>query len=90
MEKITEYLSTVTKRLTIIYLKDLNEKDDIYLWLEINGFKKNRFEKLINSEAIEWDDLQHSKKATTQSSIDGLNQEFAVLTIGNKVLILCE
>lgn len=90
MEKIAENLSPVTKRLRIIYLKDLNEKDDISDWLEINGFKKNRFEKLINSEAIEWDDLKHSKKATTQSSIDGLNEEFAVLTMGNKVLILWE
>ena len=62
MEKIAENLSPVTKRLRIIYLKDLNEKDDISDWLEINGFKKNRFEKLINSEAIEWDDLKHSKK----------------------------
>ena len=90
MEKIAEYLSPVTKRLRIIYLKDLNEKDDISDWLEINGFKKNRFEKLINSETIEWNDLKHSKKATTQSSIDGLNEEFAVLTMGNKVLILWE
>ena len=40
MEKIAEHLSPVTKRLRIIYLKNLNEKDDISDWLEINRFKK--------------------------------------------------
>ena len=74
----------------IIYLRDLKEKDDISDWLEINRFKKNRFEKLILSETKDCGDLDRSMETTNKPSIDALNEEFAVLTMGNKVLILWE
>ena len=90
MERIAEHLYPVTKRLRIIYLNNENNKSDISDWLEKNSFDKNLLDQLIRTKATDWEQPDKSKNNLQKTAIDELNNEYAVLTMGNKVVILWE
>ncbi len=90
MERIAGHLISVAKRLRIIYLRDEKNKSDISDWLEKNSFNKELLEELIRTRADEWEEKGLSNNDLKKTEIDALNEEYAVLTMGNKVVILWE
>ena len=53
-------------------------------------FDKNLLDQLIRTKATDWEQPDKSKNNPKKSAIDELNNEYAVLTMGNKVIILWE
>ena len=86
MEITAESLEGTAKRIRILKLTDLKPKQDVSDWLRINGCSKSLLDNIIQDSAEIW----CSSKKTEKTGIDKLNEEFGVLTLGNKVVILWE
>lgn len=86
MEITAQSLEGTAKRIRILKLTDLKPKQDVSDWLRINGCSKSLLDNRIQDSAEIW----CSSKKTEKTGIDKLNEEFGVLTLGNKVVILWE
>ena len=90
MEKVAEALIPIAKRIRILQLNNLKSKEDVSDWLKKNHFNKDLLDQLIEKSTSSWSSSKRPTKKTEKTEIDELNDEYAVLTLGNKVVILWE